>query len=68
MTAKFTGKIYRLSAFSALPLSARLASHWYARFGVCRGGGWLAGGFGKSGCVGTFIGVAEGLMEEGGAR
>lgn len=40
---KIHGKIYRLSAFSALPLSTRLASHWYARFGVCRGGGGSRG-------------------------
>lgn len=40
---KIHGKIYRLSAYSALPLSTRLASHWYARFGVCRGGGGSRG-------------------------
>jgi len=61
MTAKSTR--YRRSPF--FPFLSRLVSHWYARFGVegdsgkeMRVGGGRGGGFGKSECVGIFIGVA----------
>lgn len=68
MTAKFTGR-YTASPRPPLfpfPPGSRLIGMLVSAFvgaGVARGGG-----FGKSGCVGTFIGVAEGLIEEGGAR
>lgn len=52
-------KIHEIPArrSTSFPFLSRFLSHWYARFGVS--GDSSRGGFGKSGCVGTFIGVAE---------